>query len=354
MLQLVDKYEQFVLKNAPQISGIESGIRSLTYILPGRFNDADMASEAIFAAVNLMSLYHDSILAEAALAQQPEAPVTRFNRYTRHMLRNGSLYRTVAYALTLTQLSEALMEMVATKVGGHKGRGRAIIGIEAAKVVCRIMLLRLSRGRMLLHSNVPERDYDMSTVKPLDAETPSVRWVGKRTGREHLHVDVIARKDKGGYEHAMQYLLSKALVDSARTPIDLLKVMNAWRTFGDYLFTLRPLVYVLALKKYGRRSWKPLIISLVTELLSLSTSLSSKPFGFREDLTPLEKDEYKRRCWYILYYLLRNPLYDKYTKDRLDGFITSASQKPLISLIAGVLRDYQPLWEKWHFYTSAY
>ncbi|TPX60244.1 hypothetical protein PhCBS80983_g01923 [Powellomyces hirtus] len=354
MAELVSKYENFVLHNAPQISGLESGLRSLTYILPGRFQDADMASEAIFASVNLVSLYHDTILSQAALRQQPETPASKFNRYTRFMLRSGGAYKRVSYILTIVQMFEVLTEMAATKVGGKKGKGRAVLSIEIIKVLCRAALLRLSRNRMTMHATVPERDYDPATVEPPSPDAPSVTWKGKRTGKEHIQVDQITKQDKGGYDHAVQYLLSKALTEAAKTPMDLLRPLKNGRMWAEWLFVLRPLVYVLTLRKLGPTSYKPYLISLAMELVSLFSSMDLSTFGFRPDLTLLERDEYKRRYWLLLYYLLRNPFYTQWTKERMNAFINGAGRRPLISLFAGILRDYQPLWEKWHFYTSGY
>ncbi|KAI9094401.1 peroxisome membrane protein [Phlyctochytrium arcticum] len=371
----VKKYEQFVLHNAPQIGGIESGLRSLTYILPGRFTDADMASEAIFAGVNLMSLFHDTILAQAALRQQPETPTGKFNRYTRYMLRsnspNGNVYKRVAYSLAVVQMLEVLAEMAAAKLGGKKGKSRAVLGIEIIKVLCRGALLRLNSNRMILHSPVPERDYDPSTVLPPPSTPPAATWKGTRTGKEHLHVDLITNKEKGGYDHAMQYLLSKALTEGAATPVDLLGRLGGARKVSEWMFILRPLIYVLALRRYGRRSYKPYTISLAMELISLLLAMSSSSHSTinsllgrgnnasaestgSQGLTQLERDEYKRRHWLLLYYLLRDPFYSLWTKAKMDSTIESASKKPLISLFSGILRDYQPLWEKWHFYTSGY
>ncbi|KAI8592423.1 peroxisome membrane protein [Geranomyces variabilis] len=362
MTELASKYEDFVLHNAPQISGLESGLRSLTYILPGRFQDADMASEAIFATVNLVSLYHDTILSHAALRQQPETPSSKFNRYTRYMLRGGGAaggasagpYRRIAYTLTIVQMFEVLMEMAATKLGGLKGKSRAVLSIEIVKVLCRTALFRLSQNRMTMHATVPERDYDLATVEPPSAVPESTTWTGKRTGKEHIQVDQITKQDKGGYDHAVQYLLSKALTESAKTPMDLLRAMSGRRVLGEWMFILRPLIFVLARRKLGGMSYKPWLISLAMELYSLSTSLDLRTLSFRPSLTMLERDEYKRRFWLLLYYLLRNPFYTHWTRARMNAFVDSAGRRPLISLFAGILRDYQPLWEKWHFYTSGY
>ncbi|KAI8820131.1 peroxisome membrane protein [Fimicolochytrium jonesii] len=354
---ILAKYEDFVLHNAPQISGLESGLRSLTYLLPGRFENSDMASEAIFTFVNLMSLYHDTILSTAALRQQPETPATKFNRYTRYMLRSGSTYKRVAYTLTIVQMCEVLMEMGARRVGGRRGRERVVVGVEIAKVICRTILLKLSRNRMTMHATVPERDYDPATVEPpptSPSEHPAT-WKGTRTGKEHIRVDHITKSDKGGYDHAVQYLLSKALTEAAISPMDLLRpIVTARRKVSEWMFVLRPLVYVLALRRYGPSSYKPYLLSLTMEVLSLTASLSPSTLGFRRDLTILEREQYKRRYWLLLYYLLRNPFYEQWTKERMGAFIEGASRRPLISLLAGILRDYQPLWEKWHFYTSGY
>lgn len=45
MSRLVAAYEQLLLDNVSTVSTVESAIRNVTWFLPGRFNDADIASE---------------------------------------------------------------------------------------------------------------------------------------------------------------------------------------------------------------------------------------------------------------------------------------------------------------------
>ena len=40
-------------------------------------------------------------------------------------------------------------------------------------------------------------------------------------------------------------------------------------------------------------------------------------------------------------------------RPRLEKFCVATQDRFLISIIAGVIRDYQPLWEKVYFYTSS-
>jgi len=45
MSSMLAKYEDFLVKNVSTISTLESSLRSVTWFLPGRFKDADLASE---------------------------------------------------------------------------------------------------------------------------------------------------------------------------------------------------------------------------------------------------------------------------------------------------------------------
>lgn len=45
MSQLVQAYEQLLLDNVSTVNTVESAIRNVTWFLPGRFADADIASE---------------------------------------------------------------------------------------------------------------------------------------------------------------------------------------------------------------------------------------------------------------------------------------------------------------------
>ena len=38
-------YESFLLQHVSQVTALESSLRSMTYILPGRFKDAELAGE---------------------------------------------------------------------------------------------------------------------------------------------------------------------------------------------------------------------------------------------------------------------------------------------------------------------
>lgn len=129
----------------------------------------------------------------------------------------------------------------------------------------------------------------------------SSTWTGKRSGRQYLNVSRItttttnnmneqenetendqlenALYGKMGLlgsdrpDSSMQYLVSRALVDpSTITALDLLPSLKSSprRRIGEYIYMMRPLVYVLLVMRYGKRSWTPWVVSLLMELGSLS------------------------------------------------------------------------------------
>lgn len=46
MTGVIAQYEAFLVENVSTISTVESSLRTLTWFLPGRFQDAELASEA--------------------------------------------------------------------------------------------------------------------------------------------------------------------------------------------------------------------------------------------------------------------------------------------------------------------
>ena len=72
MSDLIRRYERFAISNSQVISSIESSLRTLSYILPGRFNDAALVSEIckivackhnciVYSLLNCLRWFHDSI-----------------------------------------------------------------------------------------------------------------------------------------------------------------------------------------------------------------------------------------------------------------------------------------------------
>ncbi|KAK0553182.1 hypothetical protein OC845_001318 [Tilletia horrida] len=200
---MLDSYERFLLANGSQITAVESSLRSLTYFLPGRFKDAELAGEAIYSALNLLGMYHDSILVrllapyrqptaigvkkqesssalvvpssstssalsnvqnQAALALRDHTP-SQHARYTHFFSDHVHPYRLLAQSLVIIKYVELLLEMLARRKLGEQSAWNVVASIEAVKAMLRIALLRLTSSRPSVEPPIPEREVDPAVLE---------------------------------------------------------------------------------------------------------------------------------------------------------------------------------------------
>lgn len=370
--QWLQMYDDFITKNAHQVSQIESTLRSLTYIIPGRFRDAEIASESIHSGVQLLSLYHDTLLRRAhklttkvplppSLSQPAPTP---HGRYTRFWTLKSALYRRVAYALQIVHYVELLCEMAA-KRRGERIRWRVVILLEAAKALCRLLLMRITRSRPLVTPTLPEREPipeqpteeeeveaefraleeddedrrngagDLGQRKPQMG--PNGEWTMFRTGMSLPSLP--APGDTSGY------LLSRVLTsDDIRPAATLLNKLQGRAQVAEVLHILAPLIFAVALarSKDKRKAWTPWLLGVGAELAARQL----RDRGLRT--TPLEREEWNRRGWAMGWWAMRGAFYENVTKGMVEGV---RSRMP--GLLAGILEDYEYLWENYHFSTSS-
>ncbi|KAI9474504.1 hypothetical protein LPJ78_001181 [Coemansia sp. RSA 989] len=362
---VLQKYARFVVSNAAQVNSIENGLRTLTYILPGRFADAELASEAIYTLLNFVGIYHDSLLSKAANSgllvdkegQPLKIDVSPFNRYHGSLSRNLKLYRVLSLVLSSLQFSEKLVEMVVAKKFSDKLRWRVVSWIEILKCVLRLNLLHLSSRRMVTGTVIPER-----LVDPASLGTPNLAlqtaakkgdlWTGERSKLNFTSVRDILQKTEGNADLG-SFITSEVRDAEAIAPAQsLIRPFRALGLAGELLFILRPIIYVLGIRKLGKRDWRPWALSLLIELVSRQMVRTDLHAGKDTEEHTLEREELSRRKWLFLYYLLRSPFYDQFTESRLSGIAEWCNRKPLLSLLGSLIQDYQPLWQQYYFYTA--
>ncbi|KAK7533612.1 peroxisomal membrane protein pex16 [Phyllosticta citricarpa] len=360
----LSQYSEFITKNASAVSQIESALRSLTYIIPGRFRESEIASESIYSGVQLLSLYHDSLLAKAVArlppAQRPHP--TPHSRYTRFWTQNSPTYRRIALTLQMIQYTELLWEMAA-KRRGEKVRWRVIVLLEAIKAVCRLLLLRLTNSRPLLSPPLPQREFDPSTLEDSsnspsdDIESPpseksdDASWTMPRTG-----LSLPSLPDSSDIS---SYLLSKVLTaDDIKPPKALLHRVTGKGELAECIYILRPVIYALAMQYWsskGKSSWRPWLLGISIEYGA--RQLAKKDFqerlaGGLRGLTALEREELKKRGWNMGWWLMRGAFYENITRAWISSITRKLKGKPLIDVVGGVIEDYEFLWDQYYFSTA--
>ncbi|KAI0975563.1 peroxisome membrane protein [Xylaria arbuscula] len=353
-------YSDFITKNAHQVSQIESALRSLTYVIPGRFRDAEIASETVHSAVQLLTLYHDAVLHTAlnkipSLSAAARIPGTHA-RYTRFWAAKSSLYRRTALLLQIIQYTELLWEMAA-KRRGEKIRWRVVIVLEALKAICRLLLMRITSSRPLVTPPLPEREplpteddsSDDDALRELMGEEPRSTDVNGSTRAAHEKEWTMPRTKSSlpslpNPADVSSYLQSRVLTaDDIKPAAKLLNTLSRSGQAAELLHILSPLVYAVAMSQSkDKKSWAPWVIGLSIEY----TARQLRDRGFRS--TSLEQEEWGKRYWAAGWWTMRGAFYENVTK----GLITGVRRR-MPSLVSGILEDYEYLWDNYYFSTSA-
>ena len=368
----LNMYSDFITKNAGAVGQVEGALRSLTYIIPGRFQQSDIATESLNSSIQLLSLYHDSLLSRAlahslgqgAKTKQHQSP---HNRYTRHYCAKSGTYRRTAVTLQVVQFTELLLEMMARRKG-EKARWRLVVFLEMIKAVCRLILLRLTNSRPLLSPPLPEREMPPDQSQSDEAQVPSPpselsevsqagseQWSMPRTS---LTLPPLPSSDD-----ISSYLMSKVLTaDDIKPPKALLHRASGLGEAAEVLYILRPVIYATAMSYYcqqeggkGKADWRPWLLGVGVEYGArqlAKQSLESRLPGGSRGLTQLERDELKKRSWGLSWWAMRGAFYENVTRGVIRGVTGRMKGKFLLDMVGTFVEDYDFLWDQYYFPTA--
>ena len=391
-------YESFLLQHVSQVTALESSLRSMTYILPGRFKDAELAGEVIYALVHLLGLYHDSVLFRivyarhrdrdqealaSALASANVPKISPHARYTSFWRTTQPRYALAAAALATTEAVQLLAEMLARRRLGERRAWDVVLAIEALKAACRFTLVRASQNRPVITPPLPQREFDPAQLEQPAPSTMPLTWRGTRTHCLRRSLASVGSRDV--YEH----LLSRTLTEQDVSPPPLLvrPLTQPAARIAEAVWILRPLLYVALLRTYGRRDLRPFATSLLVECLArtlrqhtrvqhskspsppsislwlsvlgmensfldwLASSLSTQSAAQRPAST-VEGDEWIARNRSLWWYLLRGPVWYGWTRPKLASFVARTEHRRLLGLLGSIIREYLPLIDDYYYYSA--
>lgn len=393
-LNILAAYNDYVISNASTVTSVESTLRTLTYLIPGRFQDADLASEALSASLNLLGIYHDSILARAVEKLEKKPTLSPHNRYTKFWTSSSAVYKNLSIFVTTIQHCSFLLEIVARKRFGEKGRWRMILSIEAIKAICRIVLLQETKSRQLVFPHVPEREIDPAALEEsLDAahlsaqlkQGDSQRLLMNGSTQTSSHPTSSSssasppppsldssstttssppttKPDFATQEAVTDYLLRKVLnPEHLKSPSALLHKLKGPAKAAELLYILRPLIYASLLSRTrssndGARNWQPWLVGIAVEYAArelYKTTFQRTHVGGLRALTSLERAELQSRGRMMWWWILRGAFYEKVTKPRIQGIVEGVEARvPVIgTLVGSVVRDYEYWWNS--YFTTA-
>ncbi|XP_022872554.1 peroxisome biogenesis protein 16 isoform X1 [Olea europaea var. sylvestris] len=348
----MEAYKRWVWRNRDYVHSLESLANGLTWLLPERFSESEIGPEAVTSVLGIITSVNDHII-----------ETTPTQMHMGHVPQPSSF--PLSLFITLLKDLETLVEVAAQQFYGDEKKWNFIAITEATKVLLRLALFRKSGYKMLLHGG--ENTNDVQDSDALDSQHRN--GLSPKPGEHPVPGNI-----KNYHAHNPLNLEGRALFalnrfgESARTvsePTWLYRVQHQQAIMepptivakkpslssflsekgvpgglfliGEMMFILRPLIYVLLIKKYGTRSWFPWITSLTVDLISNGVisyitilRQNSKEFC----LSNIEKHELKRRKLLWALYLMRDPFFSKYTRLRLDGTQKLLEPVPIVGLLA--------------------
>lgn len=349
-LALQKKYRKFVLHNPETISKIESVLRALSYILSGRFGASEALSELVFSASQLLTLLNDGIFREGK--SKVTCDVTLFKRHR------------ILLWLTVVEYLEVFIELGASRLWGDAGKWIIVVILQIAKAALRFVLLfkyksgvqrtplipPLDRSNLVTREEAVDEDAtnagsgeELEEAQPkeegeqIDAVPTGSVWRGARSGRLVRSLSATSSGSSRSWKLPQKTSESQKAIQ----PTDL----SNRRLFAESLYISRPLIHITSMFVFGQASWKPWLLSCGVDVTSLAL------MGDSSDFNEEEKSELSRRTLLLLFYLLRSPFYDTYSKTRILGFLKFMSDTvPGLSFALNPLLDYLPTWQKIYFY----
>lgn len=398
-------YEAFLLSNASQITAVESSLRSITYILPGRFKDAELAGEAIYAAVQVLSMYHDSVLCQIVVAHAGRKTDTSIQtvpigadvpkmslhaRYTAYWRTASTRYRRVATLLMVIEAMQLLAEMLARRQLGRQRAWDVVVAIEVVKACARFSLVRASQQRPVVAPPLPQREFDPALLEKAQHTRVSQSWRGTRTGCVRPSLAAMTSPDV--YEQLLSHTLTEQ--DVSPPPLLVRAFSNNLGRLAESVWILRPVLYVLMLRHYGVRDARPFSVSLALELLArllrrhalmprgkdavavppppssisllltmlgvensfldwLASALRGQPrYPALKPISAVEGDEWSSRDRSLWWYLLRGPVWYGWTRPKVAQFVASTEKRRIVGLLSSIIGEYLPLVDEYYYYSA--
>ncbi|CAH8325281.1 unnamed protein product [Eruca vesicaria subsp. sativa] len=344
----MEAYKQWVWRNREYVHSLGSLANGLTWLLPEKFSASEIGPEAVTAFLGIFTTINEHIIETL-----PTSPA--------HVRTSGT-DSSLSYPLLISILKdlETVVEVAAEHFYGDK-KWNFIILTEAMKAFIRLALLRNTGYKMLLHGGETPND-DKDPNQPQLQNRPATFDRNHQFGNQYnqwnlegramsalssfgqnARTSPTASSTTSGWSRRIQH--QQAVIEPVvnkekrRTLSELVSekgVKGAFFVIGEVLFITRPLIYVLFIRRYGIRSWIPWAISLSVDVLGMGILSNLKLWGEQSkqiNFSQPERDELRRRKMLWAFYLMRDPFFTKYTRQKLESSQKKVEPVPLIGFL---------------------
>jgi len=330
--ELYEAYKRWVSENPMKVTDFEMSAKWASYIIAGRINDSHILSELVYCLSNLLVFFNDRIISKTNNLEMPSS---------------GDKLK---HWLTVLEYCEVFLELSAKKIWGTAGKWLIIISIQTFKCISRLLLVYKHKECIvqtppilpLQRNNLKSSSTEQGMADLAQYQMDTVSSHLKRSGKLLRRVDVSPPIYQRDWKP-----VDKRQFDSTQT---IEQALAGQQLIAETIYICKPMVHLGAMACFGTNTWKPWSISFIMDLLSLH--LYNKTQKVENSLTNKQKLQVSRRIIGLLFYLLRSPFYDRYSKARIETFLLAlANNVPLAGYVCNPLHKYLPFWQSNYFYT---
>ncbi|XP_050529743.1 peroxisomal membrane protein PEX16 [Daktulosphaira vitifoliae] len=320
---LYKHYVDWVSANPERTTDLEASIKWISYFLAGRINNSTLLSELVYSMSNFMMMFNDQIILSTS------------NKiaHSNGVEKKGYIhYENIKRFLTMIDYIEVFIEVSATKLWGSRGRWIIVVLLQTIKTLARLYLLHFYKlhilesppiqplNRKSVHMN--QNDFLENGVITL----PSGRTIRKLDNAPPINRRTWKAPPRVPMNSNSGHLSDRLLV-------------------AETMFIMKPIVHLSSLYIFGQKSWKPWLISLTIEYISLQRLKTAK------NLTPQQRLVLSKRTLNLALYLVRSPFFENYSEKHMRAFLHwFVINVPLVGPLMRPFLDYLKTWQETYFY----
>ncbi|KAL8142187.1 hypothetical protein V2J09_015219 [Rumex salicifolius] len=336
----MEAYKSWVRQNKDYVHSLESLANGLTWFIPERFSSSEIGLEAVSSIVGIITTINQHII---------DTTPRQYHVVSQQL-------SSFPYSLWISAVKELeiLVEVIAEHYRGEDKKWDFIAATEGIKVLLRLAMFQQNGYKMLLHGGeVPNIENEDSSIpqngrrhfgNPNGLQNPGFisnyhgQNLGNLEGRAMSALSQFGQNARMFYNSTSVPWMQQPLpyMESPERPT-LASILSDKGLSGEILSILRPFIYVLFIRKYGRRSWTPWIASLAVDMVGMGFMkhiTRSKQSSVKQiHLSSTEKDELKRRKVLWALYVMRDPFFCNYTRKRLESTQKVLENVPVVGML---------------------
>ncbi|XP_071452657.1 peroxisomal membrane protein PEX16 [Hetaerina americana] len=322
-------YKEWVSANPQKSADFETTAKWVSYFIAGRINNSSIVSELVYTLSNLLVLFNDRIIFNA-------------RRVGGHVPGEK-----LKIFLTVLEYTEVFIEISAKKLWGDKGKWALIVIVQLVKCISKLLLFFHYKEKITTAPSVPplhRTEFVQKQVSELSRSIASTSAFSLKSGRVIRTVSSAPPLNARSWSPPL--LPPNNNVEQFRQATSNIPMPTSVKV-AEVMYLMKPLCYLGALFAYKDKPWRPWLLSLGLDLMSLKLNHSVRP----SSMSPEEQKELSRRSIALVLYLLRSPYYEKVSAKPLHAVLNAMSNNlPLVGHICRPLIHYLPEWQRTYFY----